>query len=479
MKVLKRYFNPVVWFSVMVLSTFISGCNGNGSGNDMGVAPTVISTNPVDAVTTVARNRNITATFSTEMDAATITTSTFTLTGPGSTPVAGSVTYSGTTAIFNPTSDLGDTVLYTATITTGAKNVAGTALAANHVWTFTTGSTSDSTAPIVLSTDPDSNATGVAINQNITAIFSEAVEPTTVSALTFTVTGPGVTPVAGIVSSVGSTVTFNPTSDLIASTTYTATLTTGITDLAENPLAANHVWTFTTGTGLAQGPAPVPLGLAGNYAIFTNTGISNATPPAAIIGNMGTGPGVTSTAITGFALIAAGDHATSTQVTGNVYAFDYADPTPENVTTASIDMGLAYDNAAGRLLPDFSELAGGNLGGQTLVPGLYKWTSGVTLPVNTTVTLSGGPNDVWIFQISGTLVAGANTNVLLLGGAQPKNIFWQVAGASVTLGADSHFEGVVLAKSAISFGNKTSANSRLLAQTRVNLDENNVTQPGL
>lgn len=227
------------------------------------------------------------------------------------------------------------------------------------------------------------------------------------------------------------------------------------------------------------GPTPVNLKSAGAFAIFAGTGIANATFPAAITGHMGVGPGVTSTAITGFALnLPSGSpFSTSAQVTGRVYAFDYAAPTPTMVTTASTDMLSAYNDAAGRQLPNFLNLGSGNLGGRTLTPGLYKWGTAVTLPFGTNVTLSGGPDDVWIFQIAGTLTTAAATNMVLSGGAKAKNVFWQVAGSSVTLGANSHFEGVVLAKFAINFGNGASANSRLFAQTAVNLDKNAVTRP--
>ncbi|HLK15025.1 MAG TPA: ice-binding family protein [Fimbriimonadaceae bacterium] len=236
--------------------------------------------------------------------------------------------------------------------------------------------------------------------------------------------------------------------------------------------------TGTTGTNPA-GPPPVNLGLAGNYAVFADTGISNATSPAAITGNIGVGPGVTSTAITGFALIlAAGSpYSTSAQVNGKIYAFDYAPPTPTSVTTASTDMAAAYKDAAGRVLPNFLNLKSGNLAGLTLYPGLYNWGTAVTLPVGTSVTLSGGPNDTWIFQISGSLTTGAGTHVFLAGGARPKNIFWQVAGTSVSLGANATFSGIVLAKDAINFGSHALTNGRLLAQTAVNLDANTVSQP--
>ena len=231
------------------------------------------------------------------------------------------------------------------------------------------------------------------------------------------------------------------------------------------------------GSKPSLGPAKVALGQAGNFEIFANTGIDNSTFPAAITGHMGVGQGVTSTAITGFALVLppAGAFSTSAQVTGRVYAFDYAPPTPTFVTTASTDMGTAYTDAAGRTLPDFLDLGAGDIGGLTLAPGLYKWGTGVTLPFGTNVTLSGGPNDVWIFQISGTLTTAASTSVILAGSAQAKNVFWQVAGTSVTLGANSTFKGIILAQNAINVGNQAIISGRLFAQTAVNLNQNTVT----
>jgi hypothetical protein len=137
-------------------------------------------------------------------------------------------------------------------------------------------------------------------------------------------------------------------------------------------------------------------------------------------------------------------------------------------------METAYTDAAGRTLPDFNELATGNLGGLTLVPGLYKWTSSVTIP--TDVTIAGGANDVWIFQTSGNLTVAAAKNIVLSGGAQAKNIFWQVAGQA-TLGSTSHFEGIILSKTAITLQTGASMKGRALAQTQVALDDNAITAP--
>ena len=157
-----------------------------------------------------------------------------------------------------------------------------------------------------------------------------------------------------------------------------------------------------------------------------------------------------------------------------VYAADYAVPTPANMTTAISDMEIAYTNAAGRTLPTATELGAGNIGGMTLAPGLYKWGTGVTIP--TDVTLSGGANDVWIFQIAETLDISSATSVILSGGAQAKNIFWQVAG-EVTLGTTSVFNGNILCQTAIVLNTGATLNGRALAQTAVTLNANAIVKP--
>jgi hypothetical protein len=164
--------------------------------------PTVISTNPVNLASSVATNRKIIATFSKAMDSTTITGSTFTLTGPGTTPVTGAVTYSviGATAAFTPASALTAGVLYTATITTGAKDLAGNPIALAFTWTFTTGAGPDSTAPTVTSTNPANAASSVSTNAAVNATFSEAMDPATLTPGTFTLTGPGSSSIAGKVT---------------------------------------------------------------------------------------------------------------------------------------------------------------------------------------------------------------------------------------------------------------------------------------
>ena len=234
--------------------------------------------------------------------------------------------------------------------------------------------------------------------------------------------------------------------------------------------------------GVCQGSACVSLGTAGNYVILAQSGVSTV-PPSVITGDIGVSPAAASF-ITGFSLVtpvvidATGNFSTSDQVTGKVYAADYdspPNPTPANLTTAVLDMQAAYTDAAGRA-PGLGnvDVGTGEIGGLTLAPGVYKWGSGVL--ITTDVTLAGSATDVWIFQIAGTLTQAAAMKVVLTGGALAKNIFWQVADV-VALGTAAHFEGVILAKTAITLNTDATMNGRLLAQTEVTLDANTVKQP--
>jgi hypothetical protein len=217
----------------------------------------------------------------------------------------------------------------------------------------------------------------------------------------------------------------------------------------------------------------VNLGASANYAILAKSGIS-AVPTSAITGNLGISPAA-ATYITGFALTADSTNvfAISSQVTGKVYAADYAAPTPSDLTTAVGDMQLAFTDAAGRA-PGVTELGAGNIGGKTIAPGVYKWSTGLQLP--TDVTLSGKATDVWIFQIAQDLTMSSATKVVLSGGALPRNVYWQVDGL-VDLGTTAHCEGVVLSKTSIALETGASINGRLLAQTAVTLDSSTVVAP--
>ena len=227
------------------------------------------------------------------------------------------------------------------------------------------------------------------------------------------------------------------------------------------------------GASVVGSAQAVNLRSAGNYVILAESGISTV-PPAVITGNLGISP-MAATFVTGFSLIADATNvfSTSTQVTGKVYAADYAAPTPSNLTTAIGDMGLAFADAAGRP-PDVTELGSGSIGGMTLAPGVYKWGTAVLIPAD--LTLNGSPTAVWILQIAQNLTVSNAVAVHLTGGALAKNVFWQVAG-SVDFGTTSHFEGIVLCQTMINLRTGASITGRLMAQTAVTLDTSTVTQP--
>ena len=226
----------------------------------------------------------------------------------------------------------------------------------------------------------------------------------------------------------------------------------------------------------AAGPAAVDLGTAGDFVILAKTGVSN-TGSSQIWGDIGVSP-IDSTAITGFGLVmdAGGTFSTSSLVTGSLYAADYAEPTPTMLTTAVGDMQTAYTDAAGRTLPDYTELGAGDITSMTLAPGLYKWGTGVLISA-AGVTISGTASDVWIFQIAENLDLADGANVYLSGGALASNIFWQVAGQA-TLGTTAAMKGVILCQTAIVINTGATLVGRALAQTAVTLDSNMIDASG-
>ena len=224
----------------------------------------------------------------------------------------------------------------------------------------------------------------------------------------------------------------------------------------------------TSAFAAGPGPAPVNLRTAGDFAILTKSGITDV-PASAVTGDVGTSP------ITG-----ATDLLTCSEVTGIIFSVDPAGPAPcsmknpTSLTAAVLDMQGAYTDAAGRSNPDATELGAGNIGSMTLAPGLYKWSSSVLIPAR--VTLQGNENAVWIFQVAGNLTVGNAANVVLSGGAQAKNIFWQVAGET-TLGTTSNFKGIILCKTLIAMNTGAVITGRALAQTAVTLQMNAVIAP--
>ncbi len=447
-------------------SRFDAGLDGRGDARldgphaiDAGLdaplptAPTIVSTIPASGAIGVALNTAITATFDRPMDPATLTMSTFTV-RHGATPVNGTVALdvAGTTARFTPTVALLNGLGYTATITTGAHDTAGTALAANYPWSWKTAD--NALPPTVISTTPLANAMNVSVNKKPTATFSKSMDPATITGATFTLQQ-GINMIAGTVAldSATNTATFAPTMPLMIGLTYTATITTGAKDTGGTPLAMNYTWSFMTD---ACGQGPITLGVAGNFAVLAGSTVTN-TGLTTVTGDLGVSPG---TAVTGFP-------------PGILVGTQHTDPTS---ATAIANLTTAFDEAAGRTL--CAVTVAGNLGGQTLPPGLYKSTSFLEISSgDLTLDAQGDVDAVWVFQMATTLTTTINRQVILVNGAKPGNVYWQV-GSSATIGIASMFQGTIMADQAITLSTGATLKGRALARiAAVTLDTNAVVIP--
>ena len=419
-----------------------------------GSAPTVQSASPQFTSSGTPLNTRIVATFSEAMDPSSITTGTF-MVKRGTNPVAGTVTYAGTTATFSPSAILAVSAAHTATVTTGVKDVGGRAMAANFAWDFTTGLAPDNTPAFVASTSP---AFAAGVNGEISVTFNEGMDPSTITPSTFMVRQ-GTTPVLGTVTYLGLVATFHPTAPLAANSAYAVTITTGAKDLSGNALSSAFVWTLTTSTSAsACGQLPVTLGSTSGFAALAGSTITN-TGGSTVTGDLGLSPG---SDVVGFP-------------PGTLVGTQHVADTAAGVAIG--DLTIAYNDAAGRTLCPVS--VAGNLGGQTLTPGLYKSTSGLEVTSgDLTLDARGTASAVFVFQIASTLVTTDGRQVILVGGAQASNVFWQV-GTSASFGTHSVFAGTVMADQSISFDTGATLNGRALARIgAVTLDESTITVPG-
>ncbi len=318
-----------------------------------------------------------------------------------------------------------------------------------------TGGTPDTTAPSVLSTNPINGSTNVAL---INATFSEAMSATTINTSSFTVLGPGVTPVPGTVTydAANNRAIFVPTNELAASTYFTATILSTVEDRSGNALTNNYVWNFTSWAA-AMPQLPVTMLTTFDYAVLagssiTNTGMTNIT------GDMGLSPG---TSVTGFppGILTGGQHVNDL-----------------SATQAKLDLTTTYNNCVGRILNPVTLV--GNIGGLTLPPGLYKSTSGLSISSgDLTLDAKGDANAIWIFQIASTLTTSTNRKVILSGGAKAANVFWQV-GSSATLGTTSVFKGNIMADQSITMNTGASLEGRAFARVgAVTLNGNTIVRP--
>jgi ice-binding like protein/Big-like domain-containing protein len=496
--------SPMSAAGIALAAPFVSHFITAGVAADM-VRPRVLSTSPLTTepgpTTGAPTNAAILAVFSKDMEAATIealapATMTISCALPCSAP-AGVVSYSvdSRTAIFTPTAPLAAAQTYTVRITTAATDLAGNTLAGNqaalpaasdYVWSFTTGAAAPTGAITVLSTQPAAAATGVCPDATVNATFDVPsglrIDPLTVNAVNFTVTGPapGFVPVTAativVDSATGLIATFTPATPLAASTLYTATLVggvSGIKDLAipANGLAADSAWTFTTGATNCPTPVSVPLSTVAPYGVFGGSaGMTNAGIQSIINGDIGT-IATGSSSVTGFH-DTSGDIYTESiganvgAVNGTIYTCTNSTTGPTSAapdavkcaiaTQARLDAQTAYLQLAG--LPPGAN-PGSNLAALTLAPGVYTAPSGSFLIEGGDLTLDaqGDANAVFVFQMAQTLTVGgpgvaAPQSIILAGGAQAKNVYWQVGTfATINAAGGGTMVGTILSQAGVSF----------------------------
>jgi hypothetical protein len=450
---LRKLVTSLAFASVVV----IAGCKEDTFIEEFGVCPVILSTTPEDGAIQVSLESQVTVTFNEAMNPETITQTSFTLSGPDK--VSGAITYNpeNNTMTFIPESTLKFATTYTGRVATSVKDMLGNALQKEYVWKFTTVAPS---IPRVTLTSPVNLATGVALNKVITANFSETMNPATITATSFTLRT-GTTSVVGVISYTGTMASFTPVNNLAANTTYTATITTAAKSSNNVSLAENHVWTFTTAANNQPGASPMGVDLksVARFGIFAGVGISNNAGFSEIRNlDVGITPGVRSS-VTGFppAIV----------VNGAIYASDDTAPagTPAMLIQAKQDLLEAYLFAESASSPAPATVAG-DQGGKTLAPGIYKSTSTLLIQAgDLTLDAKGDPNAVWIFQIASdfTTVGGAGGSIILTGGAQAKNIFWQT-GSSATIGNGTSFKGNILALTSITMNSGARAVGRMLAR---------------
>ncbi|MDP3132894.1 MAG: Ig-like domain-containing protein [Burkholderiaceae bacterium] len=447
---------------------------GTGASSDT-TAPTVTHTGQANGASGVALNTKVEATFSEAMNPLTINNRSFTLQG-GGVVVPGTTGYSGVSMVFVPTRELAPGTTYTATIGTGAVDLAGNALAAEHRWSWTTAAAADTTAPLVTTVAPADLASNVHVASTIKATFSEAMDPLSISSASFRVAG-----VPGAVSfHVPSRVaTFTPHSALSAGTAYTATVTRGAVDLAGNALATDKTWTFTT-AAVPLVPLAFALKSAAPYGSFGGSaGMTNMGTLTRVNGDIGT-TGTTTSTVTGFH-DSMGDIYTETPtnagvVSGKIYSCTNSTTGPTSAgvnapacavaTLARLEAQATYLALVARPVGGASPAPGANLAGVTLQPGTYVAPGGAFLIQGGDLTLDaqGDANAIWVFQMASTLTVGGPgaafpQSIILAGGAQAKNVFWQVGSfATINAAGGGTMVGTLISQEGMAFstaGNST------------------------
>ncbi len=408
-------------------------------------APTVLMVVP--QTSGVGTNRKIGVVFSKPMDPGSINSSTFVVAG-----VPGTVSYDqvNSIALFKSTAEYAVNTKYNASITTGAKDLSGTPLAAAFDFHFTTRANSDKSPPDISAVNVAAGATCMPLNQKISVTFDEQMDPLTIDSNTVFIVG-----VAGVTTYdvVNQIATFTPSADLAAKTTYTIMVTTGVKDMGEVPLAAPYSQKFTTGPCKTGIPAVALCPFIGRCAILAGSAITN-TGSTTVSGDVEISPG---TSVTGFPPGLA---------SGKIHIAD------GTATKAQAALTAGYVDAAGR---SGGSSVSGDIVGRTFTTGVYNSTSSLGLTGDVTLDAQGDSSAVFIFQIGSTLTTGSGSKVILANGAKACNVYWQV-GSSATLGTNSVFKGQILALTSITITTGVNLEGRALARNgAVTLDSDVIT----
>jgi hypothetical protein len=415
----------------------------------------------------VATNTRLTAKFSQAMLMSSFSTSSFTVSCTSGTPISGAITYDEVKnlAVLQPSQLLDINATCEAKISAAVTNLAGVPMAADYTWRFITGAGADNTRPSVLvARSPALGELGLCLSKSVSITFSEPMDPTTINASTFFVTDPAPsnTHVVGDVAydELSKTATFSVTNPpgFVATTLYTTHVTTGAQDLAGNALSSENIGTFTTSTSACAPLETVDLGSIATYGAFGgNAGVTNSGVHTIVNGNLGTTAACT--LFTGFH----DAHNVYTEtplnighVTGDIYCDLPSPGTLEKfllATQAASDALTAYYVLEAKAPTGQLGLAAGELGGQTVAPGIYKpsTSSAILSTGNLTLDAAGDANAIWIFQIATSLTVGESAtprSVILVNGAQAKNVFWQV-GSAARIEDGSTMVGTIIARSGV------------------------------
>jgi len=344
-------------------------------------------------------------------------------------------------------------------------------------------------APSVLSTTPADAGTNICVNQAPNATFSQAMNPASINATSFTLTDPAGAPVPGTVAldSTNKVATFTPSTtppsdtagELLPGTTYTATINggaSGATNSSGNAMAANKTWTFTTDDGTCRVQTPVALGAASTFGAASGVAINNTGTSTNITGDAGA---ASPASITGLHDSTGAVYAEGPNNVGAVSGTIYTDTAPDNgakFTAVRADVTTAFNTLADRGGgTDPSNGTGGELGGLTLPPGIYLADSFKVTSGDLMLDAQNDPNAVWVFQceVDGPVVGDATTprNVTLVNGAQAKNVYW-VSNGSATINAvgGGTVAGTIIARGAVTIASASSTavsniNGRVFAFT--------------